>query len=55
MTRNAERQRSGPSWLRAGAASVSGRGFREVTNKLDKLREVWVGSLEMTPEIAARQ
>ena len=55
LTGKTHRQQSELSWLREGNAKVSGRGFLEIMDKLDKVREVGVGSLELTPEIAARQ
>jgi hypothetical protein len=55
LTRKTHRQQSELSWLREGNAKVSGRGFLEIMDKLDKVREVGVASLELTPEIAARQ
>ena len=55
LTGKTHRQQSELSWLREGNAKVSGRGFLEIMDKLDKVREGGVGSLELTPEIAARQ
>ena len=55
LTGKTHRQQSELSWLREGNAKISGRGFLEILDKLDKVREVGVGSLELTPEIAARQ
>jgi TnpA family transposase len=55
LTGKTHRQQSELSWLREGNAKISGRGFLEIMDKLDKVREIGVGSLELTPEIAARQ
>src|SRR5208283_3219971 len=55
LSAKTHRQQSELSWLREGNAKISGRGFLETMDKLDKVREVGVGSLELTPEIAARQ
>ena len=55
LTGKTHRQQSELSWLREGNAKISGHGFLEIMDKLDKVREIGVGSLELTPEIAARQ
>ena len=55
LTGKTHRQQSELSWLREGNAKISGRGFLEIMDKLNKAREIGVGSLELTPEIAARQ
>ena len=53
LTGKAHRQQSELSWLREGNTKISGRGFLEIMDKLDKVREIGVGSLELTPEIGA--
>jgi len=55
LTGKTHRQQSELSWLRESNAKISGRGFLEIMDKLDKAREIGVGSLELPPEIAARQ
>ena len=55
LTEKTHKQQSELSWLREGVAKISGRGLFEIMDKLDKVREVGVGSLELPPEITARQ
>lgn len=55
LTGKAHRQQSELSWLRETDTKISGRSFLEVMDKLDKVRAIGLGSLELPTEIGARQ
>jgi hypothetical protein len=42
------------SWLRKSPTKVSGSSFVETIDKLDKVRSIGVGALDLPPEIGAR-
>jgi hypothetical protein len=54
LTEKAHRQQSELSWLRETDTKISRRGFLEIMDKLDKVRGIGVGGLELPSEIGAR-
>jgi hypothetical protein len=54
LTDKMHRQQSELSWLRETDAKISRRGFLEIMDKLDKVRGIGVGGLELPSEIGAR-
>jgi hypothetical protein len=54
LTEKAHRQQSELSWLRETDTKISMRGFLEIMDKLDKVRGIGVGGLELPSEISAR-
>ncbi len=54
LTEKAHRQQSELSWLRETDTKISRRGFLEIMDKLDKVRGIGVGGLDLPSEIGAR-
>jgi hypothetical protein len=54
LTEKAHRQQSELSWLGETDTKISRRGFLEIMDKLDKVRAIGVGGLELPSEIGAR-
>ena len=54
LTEKAHRQQSELSWLRETDTKISRRGFLDIMDKLDKVRGIGVGGLELPSEIGAR-
>jgi TnpA family transposase len=55
LTEKPHRQQSELSWLRESNTKISSRSFLEIMDKLDKVRSIGIGALELPPEIGARQ
>jgi TnpA family transposase len=54
LAEKAHRQQSELSWLLKTKTKISRRGFLEIVDKLDKVREIGLGTLDLPPEIGAR-
>ncbi len=54
LSEKTHRQQSQLSWLRETDTKISGRSFIEIMDKLDKVRAVGVGTVDLPPELGAR-